>query len=420
MRIAARLVAAAARSCPFRRRCAGGASGASTASTLVARVAAGLAGAYVAPALEQRARRRAARPVARRAAGGPRTLRLRRRGGRVAPGALARRRLHDRSDAARLRARRCAGPAARVEDAVVVAVTKTAALVGTPDRRLTPLDELYLQRAYELAGRGVGSTSPNPPGGRAGRARRCDRRRGLPSSRGRTRTPRSTRCGRRGPDARRDGVRLARAVRATWVGRRRARRALIEAGVTRVVAGALDPPNDGHGGADHLRDAGIDVDRRRRPPRARTDRGFERRNARAPVRGVEDGDVARRSDRDRGRACASSWDRRSEARYVRELRIAYDAVMVGAGTVRVDDPQLTVRPAHDRVRPYVRVVACETRNRSRRRAAMSRQRATDYAQTIVLAPAGLRERVRQRSRRSPTLRSSGARTTRRRSTCARR
>ena len=33
------------------------------------------------------------------------------------------------------------------------------------DGKLTPLDEVYLQRAYELAARGIGSTLPNPPVG---------------------------------------------------------------------------------------------------------------------------------------------------------------------------------------------------------------------------------------------------------------
>ena len=45
---------------------------------------------------------------------------------------------------------------------------------------------------------------------------------------------------------------------------------------------------------------------------------------------------------------------------VRDLRIEHDAVMVGAGTVRVDDPQLTVRPHATRRKPYARVVVCET------------------------------------------------------------
>ena len=73
---------------------------------------------------------------------------------------------------------------------------------------------------------------------------------------------------------------------------------------------------------------------------------------------------------------------------MRELRIAHDAVMVGAGTVRVDDPQLTVRPAHHRLRPYVRVVVCET-------AAVAPSRrifesVDGYASTIVIAPAAAR------------------------------
>ena len=74
-----------------------------------------------------------------------------------------------------------------------------------------------------------------------------------------------------------------------------------------------------------------------------------------------------------------------------ELRADHDAVMVGAGTVRVDDPLLTVRPHRTRRKPYARVVVCETapmplsepRLRSRR---PMRRRA--LPPTIVLAPAG--------------------------------
>ena len=78
----------------------------------------------------------------------------------------------------------------------------------------------------------------------------------------------------------------------------------------------------------------------------------------------------------------------AERSFVRDLRIAYDAVMVGAGTVRVDDPQLTVRPPHHRLRPFVRIVACESDTID----AASRILAPleDYAPSMVLAPAGLR------------------------------
>jgi diaminohydroxyphosphoribosylaminopyrimidine deaminase / 5-amino-6-(5-phosphoribosylamino)uracil reductase len=64
--------------------------------------------------------------------------------------------------------------------------------------------------------------------------------------------------------------------------------------------------------------------------------------------------------------------------------------MVCAGTVRVDDPQLTVRPAHDRRRPYVRVVACQSEGVSARSRIFTKE--DGYAKTIVLVAGGRRER----------------------------
>jgi diaminohydroxyphosphoribosylaminopyrimidine deaminase/5-amino-6-(5-phosphoribosylamino)uracil reductase len=81
--------------------------------------------------------------------------------------------------------------------------------------------------------------------------------------------------------------------------------------------------------------------------------------------------------------------------FVRELRTAHDAVMVGAGTVRVDDPLLTIRPPRTRVRPYIRVVACEDApvpSESRIFTRPDPVREGVYERTIVLAPAGSRER----------------------------
>jgi diaminohydroxyphosphoribosylaminopyrimidine deaminase/5-amino-6-(5-phosphoribosylamino)uracil reductase len=82
----------------------------------------------------------------------------------------------------------------------------------------------------------------------------------------------------------------------------------------------------------------------------------------------------------------------AESRFVRELRVAHDAVMVGAGTVRVDDPQLTVRPPHDRLREYVRIVACEAGTVPPSSRVFVPE--AGYAKTIVLAPPALADRLR--------------------------
>jgi diaminohydroxyphosphoribosylaminopyrimidine deaminase/5-amino-6-(5-phosphoribosylamino)uracil reductase len=77
---------------------------------------------------------------------------------------------------------------------------------------------------------------------------------------------------------------------------------------------------------------------------------------------------------------------------VYDLRADHDAVMVGAGTIRVDDPLLTIRPHRTRRAPYTRVVVCETAPvpaTSRVFAPPSDAPPGAYAPTIVLAPAGL-------------------------------
>ena len=253
-------------------------------------------------------------------------------------------------------------------------------------RQLKPLDELYLQRSYELAARGIGNTSPNPPVGavlvrdgqivgegyhhRAGSAHAETNALAQAGSNGRGATVYVS-------------LEPCRHVGATPP----CTQALVEAGVARVVAGTLDPTEHG-GGASELRARGIEVSVAEDPAArdlietfARATTG-ERPYAALKMAMSLDGAIASRS------GVRERLGSEAEERYVRELRTAFDAVMVGAGTVRVDDPQLTVRPPHDRVRPYTRVVACGSGGISPRSRMFAAE--PEYTQTIVLAPAGLR------------------------------
>jgi diaminohydroxyphosphoribosylaminopyrimidine deaminase/5-amino-6-(5-phosphoribosylamino)uracil reductase len=170
--------------------------------------------------------------------------------------------------------------------------------------------------------------------------------------------------------------------------------ALIAAGVARVVIGVLDPnPKTSQGGVRALRAAGIAVDvigdeaARALIERFRWTVTRDTPYVTLKMAASLDGYVA-------SQAGAQQWLTGPLARErVRDLRVEHDAVMVGAGTVRVDDPLLTVRPHATRRKPYARVVVCETDaipTTSRVLAAPDEVPPGAYRPTIVLAPRGAR------------------------------
>ncbi len=169
--------------------------------------------------------------------------------------------------------------------------------------------------------------------------------------------------------------------------------AIIAAGLARVVVGTLDPNELTHGnGVARMRAAGIAVDVVDDPASLELIERFRYTIAsRYPFITLKmamslDGYVAPRPGNYR-----VTGELARERVY--DLRAEHDAVMVGAGTVRVDDPLLTIRPHRTRVRPYARVVVCETSPvpiNSKIFSAPETAPAESYRPTIVLAPAGLR------------------------------
>lgn len=258
------------------------------------------------------------------------------------------------------------------------------------------LDRLYLERANELAARGTGNTAPNPPVGavvvsdgrivgegyhhRAGEAHAevlalqaaGDRARGATLY---VSLEPCNHAGRTPPCS----------------------HAVVRAGLSRVVAGVLDPnPKTAEGGLRYLQEHGIEVDIAHDTHSQTIVEPFSRAiRAARPYVTLKmamslDGFVAS------GRG-VQQWLTGPQAReFVRELRIAHDAVVVGAGTVRIDNPRLTVRPPHHRLTPYRRVVFCETDSVDSSSLIFTPH--DGYARTLVAAPAGLRQRFAELER----------------------
>jgi diaminohydroxyphosphoribosylaminopyrimidine deaminase / 5-amino-6-(5-phosphoribosylamino)uracil reductase len=135
--------------------------------------------------------------------------------------------------------------------------------------------------------------------------------------------------------------------------------ALVAARLARVVVGVLDPDPATRGrGVAKLRAAGVVVDVVDDPAAETLVERFG--VAVASARPFVTLKIAASLDGYAAPRPGAFWLTDATARaFVRELRVAHDAVMVGAGTVATDDPLLTVRPPRARVVPYRRVVVCD-------------------------------------------------------------
>jgi diaminohydroxyphosphoribosylaminopyrimidine deaminase/5-amino-6-(5-phosphoribosylamino)uracil reductase len=139
-------------------------------------------------------------------------------------------------------------------------------------------------------------------------------------------------------------------------------KALIEAGVRRVVAAVSDPnPKVAGRGFKLLRAAGVEVEIGLRQREAQElNEGFARWiTARVPLVTLKsavtlDGAIAwPRSARRKSRRWITSTESRNE---VQKMRHGSDAILTGIGTVLADDPLLTDRTKLRRRRPLLRVI----------------------------------------------------------------
>ncbi len=224
----------------------------------------------------------------------------------------------------------------------------------------TEAEAIAMHRAVVLAARGLGSTSPNPVVGCVILDARgtvmgegFHERAGGPHA--------EVHALRAAGEKARGGTALVTLEPCNHTGRTGpCAQALIEAGIARVVYAVSDPNPTATGGAQTLRNAGIDVEG-----------GLLEDEARA-------GNIAWLTSVDTGRpyvtwkyaatldgriAAAdgtSRWISSAESRAdVHRLRAECDAVVVGSGTMRADDPHLAVRGIEGAVQPLRIVVDTE-------------------------------------------------------------
>ncbi|WP_345637773.1 bifunctional diaminohydroxyphosphoribosylaminopyrimidine deaminase/5-amino-6-(5-phosphoribosylamino)uracil reductase RibD [Rugosimonospora acidiphila] len=201
-----------------------------------------------------------------------------------------------------------------------------------------------MDRALDLAARGLGSTSPNPSVGAvilAADGTVAGEGRTAPAGGPHAEVAALTAAG----DRARGGTAVVTLEPCDHTGRTGpCTQALIAAGVTRVVYAVADPNPLAAGGADTLRGAGVDIARGLGEQRA----GHLSRYWRTAVRRGHPYVIWKYAATLDGRSAAadgtSKWITSERARAdVHALRGEMDAIIAGIGTVLADDPALTVR-----------------------------------------------------------------------------
>ncbi|MEV6160765.1 bifunctional diaminohydroxyphosphoribosylaminopyrimidine deaminase/5-amino-6-(5-phosphoribosylamino)uracil reductase RibD [Streptomyces sp. NPDC052052] len=220
----------------------------------------------------------------------------------------------------------------------------------------TAADITAMRRAITLAARGLGSTSPNPVVGcvildATGRqvGEGFHQRAGGPHA--------EIHALRAAGDRARGGTAYVTLEPCNHTGRTGpCAQALVEAGVTRVVYAVGDPNPQATGGADTLRAAGVEAEQGLLADEAEAGNAAWLTSVRLGRPYVLWKYAATLDGRIAAADASSRWITSAESRAdVHRLRAQADAVVVGSGTARTDDPQLGARGVEGAVQP-LRVV----------------------------------------------------------------